>query len=83
MVCDKCRLLEVVKDEGQAGQNSAHHPLESRTSILPQNKGHTNELKESKRSNDGGIRNVVREHLDLVVALHKVKGGASHVVAEC
>ena len=54
---------------------------------FPQNKGHPNELKESKRSNDGSLRNVVREHLDLVVALHKVKGGehmgASHVFAEC
>ena len=59
------------------------HWIVEPVSFHPQNKGHPNELKESKRSNDGGLRNVVREHLDLVVALHKVKGGASHVVAEC
>ena len=75
-------VVEVDKDEGQGSQNSVHYPMESKTSVL-QTERHPYE---AERHDDGVLGDVIRKHLNLVVALQKVEGrenmGASHVVDE-
>ena len=45
-----------------------------------------NKLEQAQRRDDGGLWNVIRKHLDLIVPLHKVEGGedmgAGQVVRE-
>ena len=78
-------VFEVDKDEGQTGQNAVHHALERGTCIT-QTKRHADELKNAKGCHDGGLGDVVWEHLYVVVPLDEVKRGehmgASHIVRE-
>ena len=78
-------VVKVDEDEGQARQHPVHHPLEGRASVV-ESEGHLHELEQSKGRDDGGLGDVIREHLHLVVTLDEVQGGenvgASHVVGE-
>ena len=69
--CCKCSLMEVHEDEVKASQDAVHQPLECVSSI-PEAESHPKEFEESKRSGDGGLRNITRMHKDLMISLAQV-----------
>ena len=78
-------ITEVDKNERQTSQKAVHHALERGTWVA-QTKGHVDKLEEAEAEgrDDGGLGDVVREHLHLVVPLDNVEGGehmgTGHVV---
>jgi hypothetical protein len=64
--------VQVDKHHGQTGKHSVHQPLEGTFSCIPQAKSQLQELEESKRSDDGRLRNVSRIHRNLVITFPKI-----------
>ena len=63
----------VHKNKRQTSQDVVHPSLEHGASAV-QTKGHANKLKEAEGQDDGGLGDVVPEHLNLVILLGSQQG---------
>ena len=64
-------IVQIDENEGKSTEDAVHQTLECLGRIL-KTKGHSQEFKEPKRRNNGGLRNVCFIHGDLVVSSNQV-----------